>query len=588
MGLSDIDLSAFTNLATLISEQNNFTSIDLSKNINLVAVDFSYNFLNEIDVTNNPNIKHLYINNNKINSLNGVSSLKNIERLYAESNKISNIDLTNSKVLAKLNLSNNCITNINLPDSPTLLYGNISNQKINAESIFSSSVAFYKNKVNLNGNLVDPIQISHRGEYHSPYIEWSKLPSKNLSTYYKFSGSVNNIVFDGQVNINLIYQQQENIIPDKELMFIINEILGIRLDTPISKQDLASITEINAANIAVESLEGLQYAVNLEYLNLNNNNIQTADFSQNSLLKYIDLSNNKLSSFNLNFNNNVELSNVDLSYNNLTEININHNVNINKLNLKNNLLSYKGYRTGVLNVKDLDLSNNLFETINLANEQKLANVKITDNPNLTNISFSKLNANLTNLDISNNFIVEFTLNNAPNLSILNVTNNNLNSIDLTNFKNLNQFFADFNKINDILFSNNVNLQTLSLEANSISKLDNLLNLSNLQTLNLKNNKLTKVDISNLVNLLEVDLSENSILDLTTQNLPNLTYFNISGQVLEFNAQVKDGGIVFETPILLNKKLVVPSSISNNGKYQEPFIKWVNISSTINTVSYNFD
>lgn len=190
---------------------------------------------------------------------------------------------------------------------------------------------------------------------------------KVLNPFYKGGGEVVNI-------------------PDKKLHRAINDSLGQEAYTPVTKYRMSQVKEINLEDSRVKNLDGLQYCVNLEYLFLENNEIE--DISPISNLT-------KLKVLNLNENNIKDISFIK----NLT--------NLTKLYLKQNQI------TSVSNLKNLSKLNTL----------------ILERNKISNISY---------------------LSELKNLTYLNVGSNNISDISVVeNFSKLKHFRGSQNKITDI-------------------------------------------------------------------------------------------------------------------------------------------
>lgn len=69
---------------------------------------------------------------------------------------------------------------------------------------------------------------------------------------------------------------EKQVIPDKNLRCAINDELKRDLKTPVSKADVESLKKLIAPGNHIRSMEGLQYAKNLEMLELNENEILDA------------------------------------------------------------------------------------------------------------------------------------------------------------------------------------------------------------------------------------------------------------------------------------------------------------------------
>ncbi|WP_299713206.1 hypothetical protein [uncultured Tenacibaculum sp.] len=145
----------------------------------------------------------------------------------------------------------------------------------------------------------------------------------------------------------------------------------------------------------ITNISGIEKFTDVENIVLNGNSLTTADFSNNSKLKFLNLNNNNLTS-------------VNLSQNYLLE--------------------------------ELKLSNNNLTNVYLNNNTKLTYLEIISN-NLSGINVSTLN-NLTSLYLSDNKItsVDFSQNNK--LEVLNISINRLRSLDVRNCSLFSLFFVN--------------------------------------------------------------------------------------------------------------------------------------------------
>lgn len=82
-------------------------------------------------------------------------------------------------------------------------------------------------------------------------------------------------------------------IPDSALESVIRANLGKPLSLFLTKADLAKVDDLDAAAYNIDSLEGLQYCVNLRKLNLSNNQVHSIDpLAGLTKLTYLHLGNN--------------------------------------------------------------------------------------------------------------------------------------------------------------------------------------------------------------------------------------------------------------------------------------------------------
>ncbi|WP_299334783.1 T9SS type A sorting domain-containing protein [uncultured Psychroserpens sp.] len=114
-------ISAFTALERLWCPQNNITNVDLSLNTALRIINCEFNQLVALDVTNNPEIIYIKCN----------------------SNQISDIDLSQNPLLEEFYISDNQITQLDISQNPNVGQLVIQDSNINA--------IFMKNGDDLNG-----------------------------------------------------------------------------------------------------------------------------------------------------------------------------------------------------------------------------------------------------------------------------------------------------------------------------------------------------------------------------------------------------------------------------------------------------
>lgn len=95
----------------------------------------------------------------------------------------------------------------------------------------------------------------------------------------------------------------------------------------------------------IQNLEGIQYFENLEWLDIEFNDISNIDIlNQNQNLYWLDADSNSISSFNFSANNNLEY--LFLYDNNLTELDVSQISNLVRLSCQSNNLNYLNIQNG--------------------------------------------------------------------------------------------------------------------------------------------------------------------------------------------------------------------------------------------------
>lgn len=173
------------------------------------------------------------------------------------------------------------------------------------------------------------------------------------------------------------------------------------------------------------------------------------------------------------------------------------------------------------NLERLNLSSNDIDTFNNVHLQKLKNLKLSLNFNLSILSLEGL-PNLTYLNTSSNSkITELSFDNTPLIDSLNLWNNSLESINLSNLTNLVYARIPHLEIESLDVSKNLLLN--HLECNN-SKLVGELNLSAntmLKTLNCSSNKLENIVLPVSTNLDTLHCFKNLLTSLDVLNNPNI-------------------------------------------------------------------
>ncbi|WP_431135589.1 T9SS type A sorting domain-containing protein [Psychroserpens mesophilus] len=213
-------------------------------------------------------------------------------------------------------------------------------------------------------------------------------------------------------------------------------------DDEIQLSEALGVQGLRVWNQNIVSVEGLENFINLTYLNVTFNYIETMDISALTNLTDLLCYGNELTA--LDVSNNLSLENLYCNENQITELDVTLNTNLKNFECYINLLT------------DLDVTSNVnLETLNCSQNQ-LSEIDVTSNPLLIWLLAS--NTNLSVLDITNN----------PLLESLIVDNNNLLSIDLSQNPNLASVYLSNNLLTEIDISNNPDVFELIVQNNNLS------------------------------------------------------------------------------------------------------------------------
>ncbi len=356
------------------------------------------------------------------------------------------------------------------------------------------------------------------------------------------------------------------------------------LDDQVPTINIASLSTLDIASKGIADLTGIEGFISLTSLNVSNNVLSTADFSNNTLLHTLDISGNAFNSMDdstlnqlaelyasgcsfteLDFSNNTVLTHLDLSNNNLNRLYIKNGTNT-------QLQLFKTINNPALEcieVQDVTFmesnfsnfidghsrfSNNCFYDYTYvpdnAFEQALIDLGLDDFRNdyvltsniigLTSLEVSSRNikdltgieafVSLTTLDVSDNLLTTIDISNNIDLDVLNVSNNTLNALDVTYLIKLGTLNASDNSLALLDVSNCVSLLQLDVSSNSLTALDISKNTA-LTQLNVSGNSLTSLDIANNNALEQLNVSNNSFTSLNVSNNTALLQLDVSNNTL---------------------------------------------------------
>lgn len=216
--------------------------------------------------------------------------------------------------------------------------------------------------------------------------------------------------------------------------------------------DLAELKFAGRSNVGLRNLDGIQYALNLEVLEIYGNEVSDISYIANLT---------KLKELYLDGNNISDISAV-AKLTNLVEI-----------DLYENPLSDISPLENLINLKSLELQN-----LNLIDISPLGDL-----------------TNLSSLTLSENELTDISpLKNLTKLTYLNLRENEISDImPLKDMSRLGQLFLRKNRISDIMpLVGLTNLRTLDLTENKISDISALQNMVNLSTLRLDDNFISSI------------------------------------------------------------------------------------------------
>lgn len=407
-------------------------------------------------------------------------------------------------------------------------------------------------------------------------------------------------------------------IPDANLKaaLLANSSINTTDDGEITLQEAEVFTgTIEAINLGISDLTGIEAFTLLRGLNVSNNNISTIDVSNNLGLRTLRIGGNTISEIDISQN--VELTNFIISGCPISEIDISNNPLLITFTASENLLT------------TLDLTNNpdlrslaIYDQPNLTeidfqngNNEEIVSSLFSNNPALTcfkvdNVGYARLNyesiddpsvfkftcnpdeivdipdANfkaelLANAAINTTDDGEITVSEAEaftgsiivfakdvtdatgieyfsNINVLNFTSNDLTEIDISNNTELDFIVLTANELTEIDVSNNPLIRFLFINDNDLSDIDVSQN-TQLKELLIQDNSLGALDVSSLASLERLLASNNVIESFDLSQNPSIDEFKMDGnQLTSLNLRNGNAEAIFNFDITGNTGLTCAS------------------------------
>ena len=345
-------------------------------------------------------------------------------------------------------------------------------------------------------------------------------------------------------------------IPDPNLEKAIREVLELPDGTAITQREMLQLTTLAAGDSSIADLTGLEYATNLEVLNLMNNRITDISLLANlTNLTHLYLGDNALPTIEP-LAGLINLRVLDLYNAGVKDITPLANLTaLESLVIVRNMIVDISPLVGLKNLKRLRLAENpigdftplaqlegveLDLDIDLSRLDQLNLVVEVADPNLRQAIREALSLpdgvpltqlkmlHLTELDAWNRNIKDLTgLQYATNLEFLRLWSNEIKDLTpLVNLTKLELLALWGNQITDLSpLANLTKLKELNLAYNAVESVEPIAGLINLQTLNLTINRVQDITpLAHLINLEFLYIRENLVTDITPLQGLNLIEF----------------------------------------------------------------
>ena len=317
-------------------------------------------------------------------------------------------------------------------------------------------------------------------------------------------------------SVNFCYGQIE--IVDPNLRKAVESALGKESGDLITKAEMETLTSLDANNLGISDLSGIEYAINFKNLQARSNLI--SDLSPLSKLDmvWLVIPDNKIQDVSL-LSEMVSLGELNIEGNQISDISALSNLtNLWWLFISRTPISDISVLSNLVNLEWLSISHtNVIDISVLSNMSKLRHLdanhtKISDLSPLSDLSI------LNRLDLIGTQVSDVSaLSNLTNLEWLDLGITLISDVsdlsDLTKLKVLSishTFTSDISAVSSL-----IELEQLNLESTLVSDVSALSNLTELMSLNLSRNQITDISaLSSLTNLRKLYLNNNSISDIS--------------------------------------------------------------------------
>ena len=302
--------------------------------------------------------------------------------------------------------------------------------------------------------------------------------------------------------IQAAFRLDEITFSDRRLKQIMLQDYDTNKDGKIDSDEAAAVTRLELCQpnksgirtgMAINSLGGVEYLRNLEYLDMARNSVAKIDLSANKKLKYLDCSLNKAEQVVVP----ESLTYLDCSHNLLESVEV----------------------SALADLEYLDCGENHITTLNVSANSKLRTLACYNNYKMTALDLSG-NPELEELLCYTNKIEKLDVSGLKNLRLLNCVYNNLSALDLSANTALVALYCSGNKLTSLSVSGKSSLRSLSCDNNALTTLS-VAGCSSLRTLYCWNNKLTSLNASSLTSLEFLGCAHNNLSTLSVTGCTGL-------------------------------------------------------------------
>lgn len=417
--LTEVDLSANTQLEELFLNDNQLSGVDVSMLINLKRFGIMRNPLSsEIDLSGNPALEELFVHFTGISSID-LSANVNLWNLYIQNNALTSLDISANTALKRLSCQNNQLSELNIS---TLSAIERIDAQYNVNMTPTTGTAGNPTLTSLN---LSGTGLSNFNGAPYPNLEWLLLNDNDLSNFngnnnlnlqnlFLNNNSITKLNLSGNAQLAQL-QVMNNGLEELDLRNGNNAILGTMKATGnvLSCMSVDDPTDGSLPYASWEVDMGVVFSSNCK---------QAAEVilipDPNFEMALIDLG------IDTNGENGALTGNILLS----------EAEAVSSLDVSGKAITDATGIEGFVNLADLNISNNSLTDINLIDNSSLINLDVSGNALIG--LFVASGKNLISLQAENNDLQQLNLADLTSLEILDISGNAFSSINLSGMSNL--------------------------------------------------------------------------------------------------------------------------------------------------------
>jgi len=394
--------------------------------------------------------------------------------------------------------------------------------------------------------------------------------------------------------------------PDANLETLIREAIG-KSTGDIFDTDLESLTELIGLDLNIVDLTGMEYCINLVYIDFSKNQITDINPLVNNTgldtRDFIDLQGNPLTATSKDtYIPQLVNRGVFVYYDEPEMVVTFPDANFEALirgilqkpsgDITNNdlalMIRIEGRNSGVNDIRGIEYCKNLTfidfyncgltDISTIEGLRKLKDLYLYRN-NVSNIEYISAMSHLHNVSVGHNNISDISpLATLPKLVYLSVGNNPITDLSIiNNLTNLTYIsIISLNLTNLNLIQNLINLESIEVRYNQISDISPLGNLRNLERIAIDGNGIADISVlSTLTKLYDISFNDNNVIDISViTSLPNLTGCGFGDNNLSDISPVANATCDFDYIYLSNNQITDIKPIVDNANISDGDEIWL--------------